>query len=318
MQIRALLRRLPRHYLLLALALPLGAAAVLLAPAAAPGQAQWWLGPCCWFGYGFPGFGYPGYGGLGPPGLLGYGGLLRPPAAPAAPTPAPPRALVALYDNFFLPADLTVPVGTTLTWTNRGRATHTVTSAGVWDSGPLRPGQSWSAVFAVPGTFEYHCTIHPTEMQARITVVAVGAPALAAPPAPAVRPPAATPTPAATPAAAPAAPGRVSATASLAPQRDSGVSGEATLTERDGTTTVTVTLRGMAPNSAHAGHIHRGSCAGAIIHNLATIRADATGQGSATSTVNAPIDPESWWIQYHTSESPPGPPIACGPVVARP
>ncbi|HZU06152.1 MAG TPA: cupredoxin domain-containing protein [Chloroflexota bacterium] len=314
MPIRVLLRRLPRPYLLLALAVPLGAAAVLLAPAAAPSQAQWWLGPCCWFGYGFPGFGYPGYGGLGPPGLMGYGGLLRPPATPAA--PAPPRALVALYDNFFLPADLTVPVGTTLTWTNRGRATHTVTSAGVWDSGPLRPGQSWSAVFAVPGTFEYRCTIHPTEMQARITVVAVGAPAPAAPPA--VRPPAATPTPAATPAAAPAAPGGVSATASLAPQRDSGVSGEATLTERDGTTTVTVTLRGMAPNSAHAGHIHRGSCAGAIIHNLATIRADATGQGSATSTVNAPIDPESWWIQYHTSESPPGPPIACGPVVARP
>jgi hypothetical protein len=92
------------------------------------------------------------------------------------------------------------------------------------------------------------------------------------------------------------------------------VTGSATLAQSGETTSVTVTLSGMAPNSAHAGHIHRGSCSGAIIFPLGVLTADASGQGSVAATVNASIDAPSWWIQFHTSDNPPGPPIACGPV----
>jgi Cu/Zn superoxide dismutase len=98
----------------------------------------------------------------------------------------------------------------------------------------------------------------------------------------------------------------------LAPQANSGVSGQATLSQTGDTTTVTVTLSGMAPNSAHAGHIHNGACSGPILFPLATIRADSAGQGSGTATVNAPLDLANWWVQYHASDNPPGAPIACG------
>ena len=112
--------------------------------------------------------------------------------------------------------------------------------------------------------------------------------------------------------AAPSAVARGSS--ALAATLSSGVSGNATLAQSGETTTVTVTLSGMAPNSAHVGHIHRGSCSGAIIFPLGVLTADASGQGSVTATVNASIDAASWWIQFHTSDNPPGPPIACGPV----
>jgi CHRD domain len=114
------------------------------------------------------------------------------------------------------------------------------------------------------------------------------------------------------------APGAVAnGTATLAASLNSGVTGTATLAQSGETTNVTVTLSGMAANSAHAGHIHRGSCSGAIIFPLGVVTADASGQGSVTATVNASIDAASWWIQFHTSDNPPGPPIACGPVALR-
>src|SRR5262249_22147823 len=87
------------------------------------------------------------------------------------------RAVVTIYDNFFLPSEITVPVGTTVTWMNHGNVSHTTTSVGVWDSGRLGPHQHWSAVFAVKGTFDYVCTIHPNEMRGKINVV--DAPAMA-------------------------------------------------------------------------------------------------------------------------------------------
>jgi hypothetical protein len=123
---------------------------------------------------------------------------------------------------------------------------------------------------------------------------------------------AAAPTAGAATTAAPSAVARGSST--LAATLSSGVTGSATLAQSGETTSVTVTLSGMAPNSAHAGHIHRGSCSGAIIFPLGVLTADASGQGSVTATVNASIDAPSWWIQFHTSDNPPGPPIACGPV----
>ena len=56
---------------------------------------------------------------------------------------------------------LVVAMGTTVTWTNNDSIAHTTTSdTGVWDSGILAPGQSFSFTFASTGTFPYHCAIH--------------------------------------------------------------------------------------------------------------------------------------------------------------
>ncbi|HLH21977.1 MAG TPA: cupredoxin family copper-binding protein [Chloroflexota bacterium] len=285
-------------------------------------------------GIGMPGFPFPGFGmpsGLGAP--------WTPPGPTTAPPPAAPadrqrRSLVTIQDNYFLPAEITIPVGTTVTWVNRGTVAHTVTDAGVWDSGRIPPGGSFSAVFAVVGTFDYVCTIHP-EMKGRIivqqlaettapppttsTAPAGAAPSgtTAAPPAPASAQAAAgAATTGAAAGAAPAAPaaaqGGTMAMADLAAENNSGVTGHAMLTQTGSNTAVTVTLSGMAPGSVHAGHIHSGACTGPILFPLATITADSTGQGSATATVNAPMDLSTWWVQYHASDNPPGPGIACG------
>jgi plastocyanin len=48
-----------------------------------------------------------------------------------------------------------------VTWTNNDTIVHTATSTtGVWDSGAIPPGGSFSRVFAERGSFPYFCTIH--------------------------------------------------------------------------------------------------------------------------------------------------------------
>lgn len=63
----------------------------------------------------------------------------------------------------FVAADIDVPVGTRMTWVNDDPAPHTVTADdGAFDSGQLDSGATWSVVLDTPGTFAYHCDIHPT------------------------------------------------------------------------------------------------------------------------------------------------------------
>jgi glucose/arabinose dehydrogenase/plastocyanin len=76
----------------------------------------------------------------------------------------------------FSPAQLTVPVGTTVVWQNEDNLAHTVTAGRHtgpeperFDSGLFDPGESFSYTFDEAGTFDYYCTIHPA-MQATITV----------------------------------------------------------------------------------------------------------------------------------------------------
>lgn len=77
---------------------------------------------------------------------------------------------VTIVKFSFRPATLTIPVGTTVTWTNQDTVTHTSTSdTGTWSSGNLAHGQSFSFTFKHPGTFSYHCAVHPF-MKASITV----------------------------------------------------------------------------------------------------------------------------------------------------
>jgi plastocyanin len=63
----------------------------------------------------------------------------------------------------FAPSSLQVSRGTAVTWVNRTATTHTVTGDGLDfdDSGPIAPGQSFSATFDQPGTYRYRCGPHP-------------------------------------------------------------------------------------------------------------------------------------------------------------
>ncbi|MFT4710488.1 MAG: plastocyanin [Planctomycetota bacterium] len=64
----------------------------------------------------------------------------------------------------FSPQNLTVPAGTTVTWTNNdGAAAHTVTSTSPdygFDSGLFGPGQTFSRTFVRPGIYTYICIPH--------------------------------------------------------------------------------------------------------------------------------------------------------------
>jgi plastocyanin len=63
----------------------------------------------------------------------------------------------------FVPASLDVPVGSRVTWTNGDPTPHTVTAdGGAFDSKQLDPGASFSVALDTPGSFKYHCEIHPT------------------------------------------------------------------------------------------------------------------------------------------------------------
>jgi|SRR5215208_3022574 len=77
---------------------------------------------------------------------------------------------VSIQDFLFSPDQMTVAPGTTVTWVNDGQQPHTSTADdGTWDSGTLQPGDDYSFTFDKPGTYTYHCSIHP-DMTATITV----------------------------------------------------------------------------------------------------------------------------------------------------
>jgi plastocyanin len=81
------------------------------------------------------------------------------------------RGAATLTTTAYSPNPLSIPVGTTLTWTNNDTTAHTTTAdAGLWSSGVLQPGAQFSFTFSSPGTFPYHCSIHPN-MVGTITVM---------------------------------------------------------------------------------------------------------------------------------------------------
>ncbi|WP_344021209.1 cupredoxin family copper-binding protein [Streptomyces luteireticuli] len=77
-------------------------------------------------------------------------------------TPSAPAAAnqVNIAGFAFSPSTLTVSKGTTVTWTNKDQAPHTVTGGGL-NSPTLGNGATYSFTFKSTGTFNYICTIHP-------------------------------------------------------------------------------------------------------------------------------------------------------------
>ena len=84
------------------------------------------------------------------------------PSVKANDQPLAPNAEVKI-DNFsFGPQTLTVPVGATVTWTNRDDIPHTVVSTdGVFKSKVRDTDETFSYTFTKAGTYPYFCSIHP-------------------------------------------------------------------------------------------------------------------------------------------------------------
>jgi YVTN family beta-propeller protein len=84
--------------------------------------------------------------------------------------PAAESANVSIGKFAFAPATITVKPGEAITFTNNDPIAHTSTGAGgAWDSGDIAPGGSFTLTLQQPGTYAYHCDIHPF-MQATVVV----------------------------------------------------------------------------------------------------------------------------------------------------
>jgi plastocyanin len=107
--------------------------------------------------------------------FLGGLALLAVTAASAGAQAAPSTQSVGINNFAFSPAEVTVPVGSSVTWTNQQNVRHTTTAdSGVWDSDILASNASFSFTFQTPGDFTYHCDIHP-DMLGVVHVVAAPA-----------------------------------------------------------------------------------------------------------------------------------------------
>jgi plastocyanin len=86
--------------------------------------------------------------------------------AAACHTTQPAANHVNAEDFRFVPESLSISVGETVTWVNRGAVPHAPTSGangvadGRWSSPSLSPGDSFQHTFDSTGTFPYYCRFH--------------------------------------------------------------------------------------------------------------------------------------------------------------
>jgi plastocyanin len=93
----------------------------------------------------------------------------------AAGRPGAPDLTIGIQDGSFEPQSINVAAGSTIRWMNHGGDDHSVTADNnSFDSGDLSPGGSYSARFRQPGTYTYHCELHP-EMKGTIVVAEAAA-----------------------------------------------------------------------------------------------------------------------------------------------
>jgi plastocyanin len=90
---------------------------------------------------------------------------------------------ISIQDYSFSPSVLTVKTGTTVTWSNLGPSAHTVVSdsnafssqtlaapggGGAYGGGDTNGG-AYRFTFMTPGTYAYHCSVHPPSMHPGFT-----------------------------------------------------------------------------------------------------------------------------------------------------
>src|SRR5262249_24093215 len=108
-------------------------------------------------------------------------------APTATPTPSPAPATVPLGAIIvkmvektpghytFDPAAITIKAGTVVVWINMSDGKHTVTSdpgapSAFNTTNLVTQNHTFALMFTTPGTYHYHCTVHPVTMKATITV----------------------------------------------------------------------------------------------------------------------------------------------------
>lgn len=88
-------------------------------------------------------------------------------APPSASAGEKDGAVVTIKTFAFAPEPVRVQAGTTVTWANEDEILHTVTSGarddadGAFDEKLDGPGSVAEHTFETPGTYAYHCSIHP-------------------------------------------------------------------------------------------------------------------------------------------------------------
>lgn len=102
-------------------------------------------------------------------GTLSCGSSSSTPSTPSTPTPqaSTTQVLVPATDGYspngssFQPGNVTIKVGSSVTWVNQDVVEHAPTADdGSW-AGDLPVRGSFTQSFKTAGTFAYHCSIHP-------------------------------------------------------------------------------------------------------------------------------------------------------------
>jgi plastocyanin len=90
----------------------------------------------------------------------------------AAPAGAAATVNVSIKDFKFNPQPVSAKVGDVVAWKNDDSAPHSATmDDGSCDTDTISVGSSALLVFSAPGTYTYHCKVHPTQMKGYTVVV---------------------------------------------------------------------------------------------------------------------------------------------------
>ena len=96
--------------------------------------------------------------------------LVGPASVTANDQPSAANAAVKIDNFVFGPQTITIPAGTTVTWTNSDDIPHTVVSTeGVFKSKVVDTDEKFSYTFTKAGTYPYYCSIHP-KMTGKVVV----------------------------------------------------------------------------------------------------------------------------------------------------
>ena len=87
-------------------------------------------------------------------------------ACATAPAGSTAAVTVTIKNFAFSPSPVQAKVGDVVAWTNNDSASHSATmDNGACDTDTISSGSTAMLVFTAPGTYTYHCKIHPTQMK---------------------------------------------------------------------------------------------------------------------------------------------------------
>jgi plastocyanin len=104
----------------------------------------------------------------GAPSAAGGGGSA---ACAVAPAGTAPTVTVTMKNFAYSPEPVTAKVGDVIGWMNNDTTPHTATlDDNTCTTDTINVGASGALTFSAPGTYAYHCTIHPAIMKGTITI----------------------------------------------------------------------------------------------------------------------------------------------------